>query len=118
MLADISGEASQPKPEKKSKRRTVVSVSDVIMKKCRVVLRQAVTADDERVFCNLLGRKIMNSNDKDEEGLLGSPAMVSRPLDFRTIDLRLAVGAYGGSQEAFLEDVREVCFSCELGLIL
>ncbi|XP_048128819.1 methyl-CpG-binding domain-containing protein 9 isoform X2 [Rhodamnia argentea] len=108
VLADISGEAPQPKPEKKSKRRTVISVSDVIMKKCRVVLRQAAAADDERVFCNLLGRKIMNSNDKDEEGLLGSPAMVSRPLDFRTIDLRLAVGAYGGSQEAFLEDVREL----------
>ena len=51
----------------------------------------------------------MHSSDNDDEGLLGSPAMVSRPLDFRTIDLRLAVGAYGGSHEAFLEDVREVC---------
>lgn len=108
VLADVSGEVSQPKPEKKSKRRTVVSVSDVIMKKCRVVLRQAAAADDGRVFCNLLGRKIMNNSDKDEEGLLGSPAMVSRPLDFRTIDLRLAFNAYGGSQEAFVEDVREL----------
>ena len=57
----------------------------------------------------LLGRKLINSSDNDDEGLLGSPAMVARPLDFRTIDLRLATGAYGGSHEAFLEDVREVC---------
>lgn len=52
----------------------------------------------------------MDPNDNDDKGLLGFPAMVSRPLDFRTIDLRLAVGAYGGSNEAFLEDVQEVCF--------
>jgi len=34
--------------------------------------------------------------------------MVSRPLDFRTIDIRLAMGAYRGSLEAFLDDVQEV----------
>ena len=81
------------------------------MKQCRIVLRRAAAADDSKVFCNLLGRKLINSSDNDEEGLLGSPAMVSRPLDFRTIDLRLTAGAYGGSHEAFLEDVREVCFA-------
>lgn len=75
------------------------------------MLRRAAAADDSKVFCNLLGRKLVNSSDNDEEGLLGSPAMVSRPLDFRTIDLRLTAGAYGGSHEAFLEDVREVCFA-------
>lgn len=74
------------------------------------MLRKAAAADDSKVFCNLLGRKLINSSDNDEEGLLGSPAMVSRPLDFRTIDLRLTAGAYGGSHEAFLEDAREVCF--------
>lgn len=79
------------------------------MKQCRIVLRRAAAADDAKVFCNLLGRKLINSSDNDDEGLLGSPAMVSRPLDFRTIDLRLAAGAYGGSHEAFLEDVHEVC---------
>lgn len=80
------------------------------MKQCRIVLRRAAAADDGKVFCNLLGRKLMASNDNDDEGLLGPPAMVSRPLDFRTIDLRLAAGSYDGSHEAFLEDVQEVCF--------
>lgn len=105
----MCGEPLPPKPDKRKKRKTVISTSDVIMKQCRIVLRRAATADDSKVFCNLLGRKLINSSDNDDEGLLGSPAMVSRPLDFRTIDLRLAAGAYGGSHEAFLEDVREVC---------
>ncbi|KAK1356781.1 hypothetical protein POM88_050037 [Heracleum sosnowskyi] len=78
------------------------------MKQCRLVLRRAASADKERVFCNLLGRTLLNPNDNDDEGLLGYPAMVSRPLDFRTVDLRLAAGAYGGSHEAFFEDVQEV----------
>lgn len=107
VLANARGEGVQQKPVKERK-RTIVSVSDIIMKQCRIVLRRAAAADEEKVFCNLLGRKLMNSNDNDDEGLLGSPAMVSRPLDFRTIDMRLAVGAYGGSHEAFLEDVREL----------
>ncbi|XP_039035588.1 methyl-CpG-binding domain-containing protein 9-like [Hibiscus syriacus] len=109
VLADIQKECSTQKSEKKtSKKKTVLSVSDIIMKQCRIILRRAAAADDSKVFCNLLGRKLMNSSDNDDEGLLGSPAMVSRPLDFRTIDLRLSVGAYGGSHEAFLEDVREL----------
>nr|DAD30305.1 TPA_asm: hypothetical protein HUJ06_009156 [Nelumbo nucifera] len=78
------------------------------MKQCRSVLRRAAAADDERVFCNLLGATLLSPNDNEDDGILGSPAMVSRPLDFRTIDLRLAAGAYGGSHEAFLEDVHEV----------
>ncbi|KAA3455958.1 methyl-CpG-binding domain-containing protein 9 [Gossypium australe] len=109
VLADVQNECSTQKPEKEiSKKKIVLSVSDIIMKKCRIILRHAAAADDSKIFCNLLGRKLMNSSDNDDEGLLGSPAMVSRPLDFRTIDLRLAVGAYGGSHEAFLEDVREL----------
>jgi len=44
--------------------------------------------------------------------------MVSRPLDFRTIDIRLAMGAYRGSLEAFLDDVQEVCFLWRLVSIL
>lgn len=110
MLADVSAEALKQKSEKGRKRKINISISDVIMKQCRIVLRRAAAADDTKVFCNLLGRKLMNSSDNDDEGLLGSPAMVSRPLDFRTIDLRLAAGSYGGSHEAFLEDVRQVCF--------
>ncbi|XP_022739845.1 methyl-CpG-binding domain-containing protein 9-like isoform X2 [Durio zibethinus] len=109
VLADVRNECLAQKSEKgRSKKKIVLSVSDIIMKECRIILRRAAAADDSKIFCNLLGRKLMNSSDTDDEGLLGSPAMVSRPLDFRTIDLRLAVGAYGGSHEAFLEDVREV----------
>ncbi|KAE8682418.1 7-dimethyl-8-ribityllumazine synthase family protein [Hibiscus syriacus] len=109
VLADVQNECLMQKSEKEtSKKKTVLTVSDIIMKQCRIILRRAAAADDSRVFCNLLGRKLMNSSDNDNEGLLGPPAMVSRPLDFRTIDLRLAVGAYGGSHEAFLEDFREL----------
>ncbi|XVE83943.1 hypothetical protein DITRI_Ditri16bG0129400 [Diplodiscus trichospermus] len=109
VLADVRNECLAQKSEKgRSKKKIVLSVSDIIMKECRIILRRAAAADDSKVFCNLLGRKLMNSSDNDDEGLLGSPAMVSRPLDFRTIDLRLAVGAYNGSHEAFLEDVREL----------
>jgi hypothetical protein len=102
-------EGVQSNPDKGRKKKIVISISDIIMKQCRIVLRRAAAADDSKVFCNLLGRKLINSSDNDDEGLLGTPAMVARPLDFRTIDLRLASGAYGGSCEAFLEDVREVC---------
>lgn len=108
VLADVCGDKVQQKTVKGIKKKTVISVSDIIMKRCRIVLRRAAAADDAKVFCNLLGRKPINSSDNDDEGFLGSQAMVSRPLDFRTIDLRLATGAYGGSQEAFLEDVREL----------
>nr|GMD15082.1 methyl-cpg-binding domain-containing protein 9 [Ipomoea batatas] len=108
VLADLNNENVQLKPEKKEKVKSVSSLSDIIMKQCRIVLRQAIVADEDRVFCNLLGRTVLMPNDNDDEGRLGYPAMVSRPLDFRTIDLRLAAGSYGGSYEAFVDDVREV----------
>ncbi|KAE9590422.1 putative histone acetyltransferase chromatin regulator PHD family [Lupinus albus] len=109
VLATVSGEGLHQKPPKKRrKKKTEISISDIVMKQCRIVLLRAAAADDSKVFCNLLGRNLMNSSDNDDEGLLGSPAMVARPLDFRTIDLRLAAGAYGGSHEAFVEDVREL----------
>ncbi|KAJ0095444.1 hypothetical protein Patl1_16168 [Pistacia atlantica] len=108
VLSDVCGESQQQKPNRKRRNRRFSSASDVIMKQCQKVLRCAAAADEEKVFCNLLGRTLLNTSDNDDEGLLGFPAMVSRPLDFRTIDLRLAFGAYGGSHEAFLEDVREV----------
>ncbi|XP_061353751.1 methyl-CpG-binding domain-containing protein 9 isoform X2 [Gastrolobium bilobum] len=108
VLANVNGEGSQQNPNKGRKKKIVVSISDIIMKQCRIVLRRAAAADDSKVFCNLLGRKLINFSDNDDEGLLGPPAMVARPLDFRTVDLRLAAGSYGGSHEAFLEDVREL----------
>lgn len=108
VLTDVCGESQHQKPNRKRRNRRFSSASDVIMKQCQKVLRCAAAADEEKVFCNLLGRTLLNASDNDDEGLLGFPAMVSRPLDFRTIDLRLSVGAYSGSHEAFLEDVREV----------
>ncbi|ONK78997.1 uncharacterized protein A4U43_C01F1810 [Asparagus officinalis] len=108
VLAKLTSCSQQQKPEKASRREKLLSVSDAIMKKCRFVLRSAVSADESKRFCNFLGTTLLNSCDSNDRGILGSPAMVSRPLDFRTIDLRLAVGAYCGSHEVFLEDVREV----------
>ncbi|GAB4854778.1 hypothetical protein Ancab_023363 [Ancistrocladus abbreviatus] len=107
VLADVQCCSLQPKPHIERCKKTILSVSDLVMRKCRIVLRQAASEDDDKVFCNLLGRNLTSHTENDDEGLLGSPAMVSRPLDFRTIDFRLAAGAYGGSPEAFLEDVRE-----------
>ncbi|KAG6426408.1 hypothetical protein SASPL_110631 [Salvia splendens] len=108
VLARVTSENPQQKPAKKENVKIKTNMSDIITKQCRMVLRCAAASDEDKVFCNLLGRIILNPNDNDDEGLLGYPAMVSRPLDFRTIDLRLAAGAYGGSHEAFADDVREV----------
>lgn len=110
VLADLLSEGLQQKTPKETKKKTIVSISDTIMRKCRILLRRAASADHEKMFCNLVGRNLIHSSENDDEGLLGSPGLVSRPLDFRTIDLRLAFGAYSGSHEAFLEDVREVVF--------
>ncbi|KAJ4830037.1 hypothetical protein Tsubulata_027695 [Turnera subulata] len=108
VLARVHDENQEKKPTKRKKCKYAGTSSDVIMKQCRKVLRRAAAADEDKVFCNLLGRTLLHSSDNDDGGLLGFSTMVSRPLDFRTIDLRLAFGAYGESHEAFLEDVREV----------
>lgn len=110
VLADVLSEGLQQKIRKDRKKKTIVSISDTVMRKCRILLRRAASADEEKMFCNLVGRNLIHSSENDDEGMLGSPGLVSRPLDFRTIDLRLAFGAYSGSHEAFLEDVREVVF--------
>ena len=103
-------ENPQQKPtEKKEKEKSgVKTLSDAVMKRCRIVLRSVAAADDDRVFFNLLSKTFLKPNDPDDAGVLGYPAMVSRPLDFRTIDLRLAAGFYVNSHESFIEDVREV----------
>ncbi|KMS95784.1 hypothetical protein BVRB_005110 [Beta vulgaris subsp. vulgaris] len=108
VLADVLSEGLQQKIRKDRKKKTIVSISDTVMRKCRILLRRAASADEEKMFCNLVGRNLIHSSENDDEGMLGSPGLVSRPLDFRTIDLRLAFGAYSGSHEAFLEDVREL----------
>uniref|UniRef100_A0A2N9IQA2 PHD-type domain-containing protein n=1 Tax=Fagus sylvatica TaxID=28930 RepID=A0A2N9IQA2_FAGSY len=107
ILAEVCGEDLQQKPNRKRKDKCVNTVSDVIMKQCRNVLHLAAAADKKMVFASLLGGSL-NTSDNDDEGLLESPSMLSRPLDFRIIDMKLTSGAYGGSHEAFLEDVREV----------
>lgn len=85
------------------------------MKQCRLVLRHAIAADHRKVFCNLLGKRTMNYN--TDGGIIGTPGMTSRPLDFRTIDQRLAVNAYGGVHKAFYEDACEVCLQ-RLNIVL
>ncbi|KAI3844578.1 hypothetical protein MKW92_027535 [Papaver armeniacum] len=108
VLTRVADEVSQRKPVVVKKERRVKTMSDIVMKQCRYVLRRTVLEDEAKTFCNLLGTTSLNPNANEDDGILGYPAMVSRALDFRTIDLRLAVGTYGGSYEAFLEDVREV----------
>ncbi|KAL8519010.1 hypothetical protein ACS0TY_010093 [Phlomoides rotata] len=108
VLANVTSENPQQKNEKKEKVKIKTNMSDLITKQCRIVLRQAAASDEKKSFCNLLARVMLNPNDNDDKGVLGYPAMVSRPIDFRTIDLRLAAGVYGGSHEAFADDVREV----------
>ncbi|XP_078443841.1 methyl-CPG-binding domain 9 isoform X2 [Wolffia australiana] len=108
VLEMVSGVSPPSKPVKRRKVTRNETRSEMIMKQCRIVLRKAVALDEDKVFCNLLGCSLSNPYDNDEEGILGFPAMVSRPLDFRTVDLRLAAGVYGEAHEVFLEDVREV----------
>ncbi|KAK1420011.1 hypothetical protein QVD17_29512 [Tagetes erecta] len=110
VLEKVRVDVPQQKPvEKKEKEKSGVrTLSDAVMKRCRVVLRSVAGADDERVFFNLLAKPTLKPNDSDDKGILGYPTMVSRPLDFRTIDLRLAAGFYVTSHEYFIEDVREV----------
>ncbi|KAL6629999.1 hypothetical protein ACP70R_029764 [Stipagrostis hirtigluma subsp. patula] len=96
------------KPEKPRKEKNIISISEAILKKCRIALRRAISSDESKLFGNLLGTTLTNSTENEDEGILGFPGMVSRPLDFRTIDIRLAMGSYCGSWEAFHGDVQEV----------
>lgn len=107
VLADLQSAGLQQKPGKEQKKKRYISISDIVMQRCRNVLRRLAAHDDSKNLCNLLGRNLMNISCGEDDGLCSSPAIVSRPLDFRTIDLKLAAGAYGGSLEAFVEDVRE-----------
>ncbi|KAI3731469.1 hypothetical protein L1987_62657 [Smallanthus sonchifolius] len=95
-----------PLTKKKTKESGVIrTVSDVIIKRCRMVLRAVAAQDENKFFFNLMAESFLKSNESDDDGNL---EMVSRPIDFRTIDLRLDAGSYGDSHESFIEDVREV----------
>ncbi|XP_044968121.1 LOW QUALITY PROTEIN: methyl-CpG-binding domain-containing protein 9-like [Hordeum vulgare subsp. vulgare] len=96
------------KPENPKSERKTISISEVILKKCRIALRQAISAHEYKLLGNLLGTMRVNFNEYEGEAILGFSGMVPRPLDFRIIDIRLAMGAYCGSWETFSEDVQEV----------
>nr|GMC62104.1 methyl-CpG-binding domain-containing protein 9 [Ipomoea batatas] len=106
VLAQAQDENVPHKPVNEKKKKKFISISSILMKQCRLVLRHAIAADHRKVFCNLLGKRTMNYN--TDGGIIGTPGMTSRPLDFRTIDQRLAVNAYGGVHKAFYEDACEV----------
>ena len=97
---DVSPPCESPIPKTKP-RRTLPSV-DQLMQRCRVVLRTLADADKSDTFSVLIGGP-------EGHGSRRLRGMVPRPLDFRTIDARLAAGAYGGSVDAFADDVRQVC---------
>ncbi|KAL4586920.1 hypothetical protein LXL04_011568 [Taraxacum kok-saghyz] len=90
-----------PLTKKKVKESRVVrTVSDVIIKRCRMVLRAVAVAEDVENNKAFFG--FMKPNEFDDLVTL------SRRLDFRTIDLRLDAGFYDDSHQSFIEDVREV----------
>lgn len=87
-----------PLTKKKVKESRVVrTVSDVIIKRCRMVLRAVAAEDENKAFFGF-----MKPNEFDDV------VTVARRLDFRTIDLRLDAGFYDHSHQSFIEDVREV----------
>jgi hypothetical protein len=89
-------------PIHKTKPRRTAPSADQLMQRCRVVLRTLAEADNLATFSVLIGGP-------EGHGSKRLRGMVARPLDFRTIDARLAAGSYGGSVDAFAEDVRQVC---------
>ncbi|KAI3670057.1 hypothetical protein L6452_41650 [Arctium lappa] len=105
VLDRLSDEAARPLPPDRKEKRTPELISKFILKKCRIILRHVAACDINRVFSDLVGRNF-NSDDDDVRFVFGSTS--TRPLDLRTIDRRLLHGSYGGSHEAFLEDVREL----------
>ncbi|XP_073390005.1 methyl-CpG-binding domain-containing protein 9 isoform X3 [Physcomitrium patens] len=87
-------------PNYKTKTKKMMPSVDELMQRCRVVLRTLADADKTDTFSILIG--------PEGHGSRRLHGMVARPLDFRTIDARLAAGAYGGSVDAFAEDVRQI----------
>ncbi|KAI3768703.1 hypothetical protein L2E82_19533 [Cichorium intybus] len=105
VLKKVSDGQQQSLPPGRVEIKSSKILSDTVMKKCRVILRQVAGCDTNRVVSDLVGRNF-NCDENDLKIVFGTVSR--RPLDLRTIDLRLVHGTYGGSHEAFLEDVREV----------
>ncbi|KAK4417752.1 Methyl-CpG-binding domain-containing protein 9 [Sesamum alatum] len=87
-------------------RKDLFAINNIVMKQCRFVLRQAAMAKETKDFCTLIQERFVKHS-SCEEGILGSPAIVSSLLHFRIIDMKLAAGAYCGLHEAFAEEVQE-----------
>ena len=82
----------------------------LIMHLCHLILRQLATSDPARAFGYLWGSGLPIASEDgqgSEAGWVPRPA-VSRPMDLRRIDIRLAQGAYGGLHSAVAADVRLV----------
>lgn len=96
----------QPDQERSKKKSLLQSA--VIMRRCHFAFRCTLAGVRNKILCNLLSVQLIKDVENSEEGVLESPVKLSHPLDFRTIDARLAAGAYGTSHEAFLDDVYQV----------
>lgn len=86
----------------------VVPTPALVMRRCRLILRQIVTTDDVRIFCNSLGGTVLGYYENEEDNMEVPLPLVTRPLDFRIIDSRLAAGSYGDSHESFAADIRQL----------
>ncbi|XP_071714393.1 methyl-CpG-binding domain-containing protein 9-like [Rutidosis leptorrhynchoides] len=89
-------------------RRRSDIISNIIMKTCRSILHQVAAQDIDGDVSYFVARNI------DYDAMAGVRSVSTRPLDLRTIDSKLLHGAYGGSHEAFFEDVGEVLNSLKL----
>ncbi|KAL2609029.1 hypothetical protein R1flu_027602 [Riccia fluitans] len=102
VLHKYRGEDPAPKVKKtKKQRKRVLPSPEIVMQRCRIVLRQVATADTLRVVSRSY-KCMTNFYESEGEGLL------ARPLDFRAIDLRLGAGAYGTSPDAFAADMKQI----------
>ncbi|MCO5559923.1 hypothetical protein L7F22_013527 [Adiantum nelumboides] len=97
---------SPPKVEKKVKH--VVATPALVMKRCRIILRELVTSDEVRIFCNSLGGTVLGYFEKEDDNVEVPLPLVARPLDFRMIDCRLAAWSYGDSHESYAADMRQL----------
>ncbi|XP_047333642.1 methyl-CpG-binding domain-containing protein 9-like isoform X2 [Impatiens glandulifera] len=108
VLDKLCGKNLNQQPDKERINKKSLLQSNVIMRRCHFALRCSLADDRKKVLCNLLSVQLLKFVENTVEGILESPVKMSHPLDFKTIDVRLEVGAYGTSYEAFLDDVRQV----------
>ncbi|KAJ7564901.1 hypothetical protein O6H91_02G038800 [Diphasiastrum complanatum] len=107
VLEKFHGKEMVPKRRRKSMKKPSSS-PDFLMRRCRLVLRHVLSLDQCQAFLSFLQGTIPGSFINDGENSEKAVQLVARPLDFRTVDLRLAAGAYGESHEAFAADVRQI----------